>query len=368
MTEKAKGNNFTPEAEPTTVKEWVYQVSAGISNTILAVLGMGLLLSTLGTMLHFQPLNESGLLAQRLLAPALGMAVAMMLRTTTLVTGATMIAATVGANGVYFTAAPVAKAVTATGWVAPQAAGSAVFNIGQPVSAVMAAVVAAVLGKWLTGKTPLDLVLVPFAVSLVGSLSGLVFGYVTTPALNWISEKLAETMGVSPVLGSIVVSVAWFLFLMTPASSAALAIAVQLDPMSSGAALIGTTVGFVVFTAMSFKENNWGGNIAQTLVTPKVQFANLLKRPIYFAGPVAIAGLMAPIAVVGFGFKTPFLIAGLGLNSFIAPLWLWANDKTALLVLLAFGVVIPSVLGWAYYRFLKVMGKTKQNDLKLEEI
>lgn len=53
---------FVPDATLTTFKGWVYQVSAGISNTILAVLGMGLLLSTLGTMFHFQALNECGLL------------------------------------------------------------------------------------------------------------------------------------------------------------------------------------------------------------------------------------------------------------------------------------------------------------------
>lgn len=367
-TETQTKDKFVPEATPTTWKEWVYQVAAGVSNTILAVLGMGLLLSTLGTMLHFQALNECGLIAQRLMAPALGMAVAVMLRTTTLVTGATMIAATVGANGVYFTAAPVAKAVTATGWLAPQAAGSAIMTIGQPVSAVMAAVIAAVFGKWLTGKTPLDLVLVPFAVAIVGSLAGLLFGYVTTPALNWVSERLADTMGVNPILGSMLVAGAWFLFLMTPASSAALAIAVQLDPMSAGAALIGTTVGFSVFTAMSYNQNNLGGNIAQSLVTPKVQFAKLLKSPLLAVGPLVISMVMGPIAVVGFGLKVPFLISGLGLNSLIAPLWLWANNKKAFFVVLVFGVVIPAILGWAYYRFLKMAGKNKPNDLYLEEV
>lgn len=359
---------FVPEKEPQNWKGWVYQVSQGISNTILAVLGMGLLLSTLGTMLHWMSLNEAGLIGQRLLAPALGMSVAMMLRTTTLVAGATMIASTVGANAVYFTAAPVAKTMTATGWVAPQLAGSSVMNIGQPVSAVLAAIVAALLGKWLTGKTPLDLVLVPFATALVGSIAGLGFAAVTTPALNWISERMADTMNINPVLGSVVVAGAWFLFLMTPASSAALAIAVQLDPMSGGAAMIGTTVGFVVFTAMSFRQNNWGGNIAQTLVTPKVQFPNLLKHPLYAVGPFVIAMVMAPIAVVGFHFKAPFTIAGLGLNSFIAPLWYWANNKPGFVILFVFGVFLPAVLGWTYYRLLKMLGKTHKDDLYLEEV
>ncbi|USS93146.1 PTS sugar transporter subunit IIC [Fructilactobacillus ixorae] len=363
-----KKSQFVPETTPTTWKGWVYQVSQGVSNTILVILGMGLLLSTLGTALHWRALFEAGVMGQHLLAPALGMAVAVMLRTTTLVTGATMIASTVGANAVYFTTGPVAKTVTATHWVTDQPTGATILTIGQPVSAVLAAVVAALIGKWLTGKTPLDLVLVPFTTALTGCIAGLLFAAVTTPALNWISERLADTMEFSPVVGSMIVATAWFLFLMTPASSAALAIAVQLDPKSSGAALIGTTIGFVVFTAMSFRQNDWGGNLAQTLVTPKVQFPNLLKRPVYILGPVLIVMVMAPIAVVGCHFRVPFTIAGLGLNSLIAPLWLWANDRTGLLTLLGLGVIVPALLGFAYYQLLHWLGKTNPDDLRLTEV
>jgi uncharacterized membrane protein len=360
--------NVTAQTEHKTVKEYVYLVSQGVSNTILAVLGMGLLLNTFGTALHWQALTEVGLLAQRLLAPALGMAIASMLGTTTLVTGATMIASTVGANSIYFTSSALAHTTTATGWVAPQLAGAPIMTAGQPVSAVLAGLFAALLGKWLTGKTPLDMVLVPLAVSFAGSVVGLGLAAVTTPALNWVSEQLAATMQVNPVLGAMVVSVAWFFFLMTPASSAALAIAVQLDPMSAGAALVGTTVGFVAFTAMSFNQNNLGANIAQTLVTPKVQFANLLKRPVLAVGPALVAMVMAAVAVVGFHFEVPFAIAGLGLNSLIAPLWLLANNVNGLLILGVFGVALPAVLSFVYYRFLKTVGQTRQYDLRLQEL
>ena len=352
----------------TSVKEWIYLISQGVSNTILVVLGMGLLLNMLGTTFHWEALAQAGTLAQRLLAPALGMSIATMLQTTTLVTGATMIAATVGANAVYFTTTTANNAFTATGWVTSQASGSVIMTVGQPVSAVLAGVLAALIGKWLTGKTPLDMVLVPFTVSLLGSIAGLGLAAVTTPALNSVSETLAKTMTVNPILGSAVVAATWFLFLMTPASSAALAIAVQLDPMSAGAALIATTVGFVAFTAMSFRQNNLGANIAQTLVTPKVQFPNLLKRPILALGPVLIAVLMAIVAVVGFDFKVPFAIAGLGLNSLIAPLWLWSNNAHSFMLLIVFGVLFPIILSFFYYQLLKLSGKTVGKDLYLEEI
>lgn len=83
-----------------------------------------------------------------------------------------MISATVGANAVYFIANGV-HAATATGNQMFQAAQTGIFTTGQPISAVAAGLVAALVGKYLTGKTPLDMMLVPLAATLVGSIVGL---------------------------------------------------------------------------------------------------------------------------------------------------------------------------------------------------
>lgn len=85
-------------------------------------------------------------------------------------------------------------------------------------------------------------------------------------------------------------------------------------------------------------------------------------------GPAAIAMVTAVIAVVGFDFKVPYALAGLGLNSLIAPLWLAAHNMAGLISLIIFGVVIPGVLSWAYYRFLRVIGQTRVQDLRLREV
>lgn len=112
----------------TTVKEYAYNISAAVANAILVTLGMGLLMQTIAGFVHFQPLYMAGTLAQDLLAPALGIAVAVELRTTTLVMFSSMIAATVGSNAVHFvTATKGVAAVTATGQTAVQAAGTGGF-------------------------------------------------------------------------------------------------------------------------------------------------------------------------------------------------------------------------------------------------
>lgn len=166
--------------QPRKVSEVVFDVSQGISNAILAVLGMGLLMASIGNIFHYTPLIQAGLMGQKMLAPALGVGIAMMMRANILTTGAALIAATVGSNAVYFTSAVSPATHTATGWVADQAAGSLVMTSGQPVSAVLAALLAVLVGNWLTGKTPLDMMLVPLGAVLAGTFFGLATASVTT--------------------------------------------------------------------------------------------------------------------------------------------------------------------------------------------
>ena len=347
------------------VKEVVYRIFAAVANAILVVLGGGLLTQTIGNLTGIHVLTLIGGEAQALLAPAIGVAVASQMNTNTLVTFASMVAATVGSNGVHFTDTAV-KGMTATGQVTAAAAGAPVLTTGQPVSAVLAALVAVLVGKYLTGKTPLDMVLVPFGALAVGIGFGLVVAAVVTPALLTVSAYIAHSMQVSPVLGSMVISVVWALFLMTPASSAALAVALMLDPISSAAALIGTTAQFVGFTAMSFRQNNLGANIAQGLVTPKVQFPNLLINPYLLVPTVVSAAVCAPIATVLFDFRSTSTLGGLGLNSLIAPIAYLSRGWAQFSTYMVFGVVVPAVLSIALYLVLKRAGFIGEKQLHLE--
>ena len=347
------------------VKEVVYRIFAAVANAILVVLGGRLLTQTIGNLTGIHVLTLIGGEAQALLAPAIGVAVASQMNTNTLVTFASMVAATVGSNGVHFTDTAL-KGMTATGQATVAAAGAPVFTTGQPVSAVLAAIVAVLVGKYLTGKTPLDMVLVPFGALAVGIGFGLVVAAVVTPALLAVSAYIAHTMQVSPVLGSMVISVVWALFLMTPASSAALAVALMLDPISSAAALIGTTAQFVGFTAMSFRQNNLGANIAQGLVTPKVQFPNLLINPYLLVPTVVSAAVCAPIATVLFDFRSTSTLGGLGLNSLIAPIAYLSRGWAQFSTYMVFGVVVPAVLSIALYLVLKRAGFIGEKQLHLE--
>ncbi|GKS81033.1 membrane protein [Ligilactobacillus pabuli] len=353
--------------EQMTVKDYVYAVSAGVSNAVLVMLGVGLLIQSLANFIHWDALFQVGAIAQWMLAPAFGAVIATQLKTNSLVMFSAMISATVGANAVYFTQAGV-NGVTATGNTMAQAASAGIFTSGQPISAVAAGLIAALVGKYLTGKTPLDMMLVPLGATLVGAISGLGLASVTTPALNWLSEFIAQSMKLNPLVGSMCVALAWSLFLMTPASSAALAVAVMLDPLSSGAALLGTTAQFVGFLVISWRQNNLGANIAQGFLTPKIQFPNLLINP-YLAVPSFVSALIAaPIAAVFFKFKVSYTIAGLGLNSLIAPINLASTNPRLLMVYLLMGIVVPAVVSLVVYKLMLKVKLVEDGQLHVEVV
>ncbi|WP_430609262.1 PTS transporter subunit IIC [Enterococcus sp. DIV0876] len=351
--------------EKISVKEYVYKVSLGVSNAVLVALGVGLLLETIGQLTGIATIGTIGTVSKLLLAPAFGAGIAYQLKTNTLVIFTSMIAATIASDGLYFSQAAI-DATTMTGINATQGIGAVILTGGQPISAVMAGLVAALIGKWLTGKTPLDMILVPLGSLFFGGLAGVGFAYVTTPMLLAISGFMAQSITISPILGSIVIAVAWSTLLMTPASSVALAIALQLDPVSSAAALIGCTAQFVGFTVMSFKENNLGANIAQGLITPKVQFANLTKNPQMVIPPFLSAAICAPLATTLFHFTTSYELAGLGLNSLIAPLNLFANDRSGFLVYCLIGVLLSGTLTYIFYRGMLALGKATKGSLTIE--
>src|SRR5699024_11558714 len=134
-------------------------------------------------------------------------------------------------------------------------------------------------------KPKFSMMAILFAGVFVGGVSGVGLAAVATPLLELTSAKIADAVSGSPLIGAMIISLVWSIFLMSPASSAAIAIALQLDPISSTTALIGCSAQFAGWTAMSFIQNELGSNIAQLLITPKVHVPNFVKRPALVAGP-----------------------------------------------------------------------------------
>lgn len=368
---KSASNKKSAAVDKESIRETVYKVSAAVSNAILVTLGMGLLLQTIAGFIHWAPMVQMGAITKVMLPAAFGAAIASQMKTNTMVMFSAMAASAVGANAVFFTDKAV-QGVTATGYAGAQAAGSAIITTGQPISAVLAGLIAVLFGKWLSGKTPLDMVIVPAATTIVGTVAGYYLAAVTTPILVAIGAFIASSVAVNPIIGTAVVAMVFGALTMTPASAAALAVAIGAtgvtSPEAAGAILIGTTAVFVGFPAMSFHENKIGATIAQGIVTPKIQFPNLTENPALIIPPMIGAAIAAPIATMVFHVTAPFAMAGIGFNSFIVPLALAGSNPVAFAAYMGVGVAVPVVVSFIGYRIMRKIGWAKPQQLHLEMI
>ena len=328
---------------------YIHKGSVGITHAVLVCLGIGLLLETIGGLTGFAVLVSIGMAAKLLFIPAIGGMIAYQLGANPLTIVSAMGAAVIGGNALK----PVESGV--------------ILTLGEPVGAILAAVIATYFSKKVAGKSRFDMMSIPLTALLTGGLSGYALSFVISPLLTTVSGAIAASVTGFPILGSITIAVVWGLLIISPASSAALAIALQLDPVSSAAALIGCTIQFTAFAVMSRRENDMGAVIAQFICTPKLQLPNIIKKPLLLIPPALATIVCAPIATVIGGLVAPNTVAGLGLCALIAPLNILENQGIEMLgVYVVTGILLPAVLIMIIASFMRKKGYIQQGDMVLE--
>jgi Predicted membrane protein, putative toxin regulator len=169
--------------------------------------------------------------------------------------------------------------------------------------------------------------------------------------------------------------------LTLPISSAAICAALGLTGLAGGAAVAGCCAQMIGFAVMSFKENRWGGLVAQGLGTSMLQMGNIIKNPRVWIPPTLASAITGPLATCVFQLKMngAALASGMGTCGFVGQIGVytgWVNDvasdaKAAItatdwMALLLICFVLPAVLTWLIALPLKKIGWIKDNDLKLE--
>lgn len=327
----------------------MYKASSGVANAIFVTIGIGLLLETIGNMSGLAILVTIGTATKMLMAPAIGAGIAIMLGANTLTVFSAMAAGTIGAGAVHMTTEGVLAIAT-----------------GEPIGCLIAATIATFVGKRISGKTPLDMMAIPITAILAGGVAGYYLNFVIAPLLNTISAFISASVSGSPIIGAAVISVVGGLVLMSPASSAAIAIALNLDPVSSAAMLVGTTSMYMAFSFVSMRQNDLGGFLAQFVCTPKVQLPNIVKNPRVLIGPVVAAAVAAPLATVILGFTAPSALGGLGFCSLIAPLnILAAQGFVGFGIYMLAGVLVPIAIAVVVNTAMEKVKWVNKGDLAL---
>ena len=252
-------------------------------------------------------------------------------------------------------------------------AANSLGGAGGPLAVLIIAIVAAECGKAVSKETKIDIVVTPVGTILVGvGLAALIaapIGQAAAAVGNFI--KWATNM--QPLLMGILVSVVVGIALTLPISSAAICAALGLTGLAGGAAVAGCCAQMVGFAVMSFRENRWGGLVAQGIGTSMLQMPNIVKNPKIWIPPILASAITGPLATCLFKLEmngAP-VSSGMGTCGFVGQIGIitgWA-DKTVTamdwigLVLICF--VLPAILTWLISLPLRKWGWIKENDLKL---
>ncbi len=253
------------------------------------------------------------------------------------------------------------------------------FAPGNPIGSYIVALIATEIGMLIHGRTRVDIVVVPIGMMIISMLSIFV-AYPFILFINIIAEGIALATGIAPVSMGIIISVCMGILLTLPTSSAAIWLVIAGGSMAAnadmllagGAAVVGCAAHMVGFAVQSFRENGFGGLVAQGLGTSMLQIPNLMRHPIILVPPIIASAIVGPLSTAVFKLRCTPAGGGMGTSGLVgvfgvidASAGLIPDWQIALgIVLLMF--VIPAVVCLAVSEFMRKKGWIKPDYMKLE--
>lgn len=303
---------------------------------------IGLIIKTAGGQLHLDLLTELGSWAQKseIVGAAMGVAIAYALKAPPLILFASVMVGAY-ANG-----------------------------IGGPAGCYITVLITCELAKLVYKTTRLDIIITPFCTLFLGFLLAKWFGVPLAYAMTRIGEAITWAMQQQPWLMSMLV--AWLMgwALTAPISSVAIAFMLGLSGAAAGASVIGCAGQMVGFAVISYRDNGFGGALAQGIGTSMLQIGNILKNPWIILPPTLGGVLAAPPAIVMFDMVNNTAGAGMGTSGLVGQIMAFESQgytlHTALLVLV-FHILIPALVAYAVDRLLRRYGKIKDGDMLIRQ-
>ena len=257
--------------------------------------------------------------------------------------------------------------------LASAATGAIGYDLGGPVGAYVASVVGAELGNLIAGKTPVDIVLVPIVTIITGGLAGTFVGPGVSAMMSGLGAFINTATEMNPVPMGIIVSTVVGMVLTLPISSAALCISLGLEGIAAGAAAVGCSAQMIGFAVMSYRENKFGGLLAQGLGTSMLQVPNIFKNPLVWIPPTLASAILGPISTAVLGMVNNSMGAGMGTSGLVGQFGAWAamsaqgmSPVVIIILIVVMHVILPAILTLIFSEILRKIGWIKENDLKLD--
>ncbi|MBO0476120.1 PTS sugar transporter subunit IIC [Vagococcus sp. DIV0080] len=215
---------------------------------------------------------------------------------------------------------------------------------GDIINIMLTAAVAVLMMLWLGNKFgSTEIIALPIVVGVGAGLIGmLTYPYVTQ--ITALIGKLINTFtDFQPVIASILIACSFAALIISPITTVAIGMAIQLNGVSAGAAAMGIAATTIVLVINSWKVNESGVTLAVALGGMKMMMPNLFKYPVILI-PCLVTAAVSAIPVAMFNISGTPNSAGFGLVGLVGPLAsLDAGLNFFLLVICWF--VVPIAMG-----------------------
>ena len=252
---------------------------------------------------------------------------------------------------------------------------------GGPLAVLIVAIVASEVGMLVSKKTKVDVIVTPFVTILTGCALALLIAAPIGAGAKALGEIIRWATLQQPFVMGVVISVVMGMILTLPISSAAICASLSLTGLAGGAAVAGCCAQMIGFAVISFRENRWGGLIAQGLGTSMLQVPNIFKNPRIWIAPTLASAITGPLATLIFHLEMngTAISSGMGTCGMVGPIGVisgWfspvAEGASAVIPtaidwigLLLICIVLPALLSLVFDWILRKLGWVKDGDMKL---
>lgn len=332
------------------IQDYWINVLNFMAQGLFSSLIIGLILKQIGEKLGIPMLVGFGSVAQLMMGPAIGAAVAYGVKAPVLAIFSSLVTGALGAQTLLLTDA-----------------GTYAIKIGEPVGALCAALVGAEIGKLVQGKTKLNIIIVPAATIIAGGITGIFVSPFMSSLMTALGQMINYATELQPIPMGVLVSTIMGMVLTLPISSAALAISLKLDGLAAGAATVGCCAQMIGFAVASYRENKLGGLLAQGLGTSMLQVPNIVKNPLIWIPPTVASAVLGPMASAVFKMRNISVGAGMGTSGLVGQFaTIEAMGTSSLPLILILHFIAPAAIALIVSEFMRKKGWIKFGDMKLE--
>lgn len=246
-------------------------------------------------------------------------------------------------------------------------------GVGEPLGAFIGALVGIEVGRLIAGKTKMDIILTPLVTIVSGSVVGLLMGPPISKLMSFIGMLINVNVDKYPILGGIVVSALMGLALTLPISSAAIGVTLGLAGLAAGAATVGCCAQMIGFAVSSYRENKFGGLVAQGLGTSMIQMPNIVRNVKVWIPPTLTSIILAPFSTAVLHMTSNSVGSGMGTSGLVGPISAFqvmsgdgVSAWVAIIEIIVMYFIAPAALSLLFSEILRKLGWIKSGDLKLD--